>query len=277
MAAHPELEAVLAAVDGWGAGHAAAAVVDPSGVLASHGPVGHRFRLASVTKLLAAYACLVAVEEGTLDLDAPAGPEGSTVRHLLAHASGLGFDTGVLSPPGRKRIYSNTGYDALADHLAQRAGMPAEDYVTAAVLDPLGMADTDLADRSLAHGAYGTVTDLCRFAAELHAPRLVHATTLADATRTHFEGLSGVLPGVGPQDPMDWGLGFEIRDHKTPHWTGTTCSAATFGHFGGAGTFLWLDPGPQVALVVLTDREFDDWALAHWPPLSDAVLAAAPR
>src|SRR5687767_190463 len=84
----------LRQIDDWGAAHAAAAVVRPGGMLASHGPSDHLFRWASVTKLATALAVLVAVEEGVVDLEEPAGPEGATVRHLLAHASGLPFDGG---------------------------------------------------------------------------------------------------------------------------------------------------------------------------------------
>ena len=57
-----------------------------------------------------------------------------------------------------------------------------------------------------------------------------------------FPGLVGVLPDVGRMDPNDWGLGVELRDAKTPHWTGARNSPRTFGHFGGSGTFLWVDP-----------------------------------
>ena len=66
----------------------------------------------------------------------------------------------------------------------------------------------------------------------------------------------------------------EIRDGKTPHWTGTRNSPATFGHFGGSGTFLWVDPALDRSLVCLTDREYGPWALETWPPFSDVVLAA---
>jgi len=90
-----------------------------------------------------------------------------------------------------------------------------------------------------------------------------------------FPGLRGVLPGVGRMDPCDWGLGFEIRGRKSPHWTGSRNSPATFGHFGRSGTFLWVDPEAGLALVGLTDREFGPWALDAWPALSDAVLEAA--
>ncbi|HZA17168.1 MAG TPA: serine hydrolase domain-containing protein, partial [Pseudonocardiaceae bacterium] len=84
----------LCGVAQWPAGTVAVAVVDASGtVLGSYGPQDRPFRLASVTKLLSAYAMLLAVEEGAVDFDQPAGPPDSTVRHLLAHTSGLAFDS----------------------------------------------------------------------------------------------------------------------------------------------------------------------------------------
>jgi CubicO group peptidase (beta-lactamase class C family) len=225
-----------------------------------------------VTKLLAGFAAMVALEEGTIDLDEPAGPPGSTVRHLLAHASGLSFkENRTISPPGRRRIYSNPGIERFADHLAQRAGMSFEEYLRLGVLEPLGMAHTELRG-SPAEGAWSTVADLLLFSRELLEPTLVSPATLVEATRPHFPDLAGVLPDIGRFDPNPWGLTFEIRDDKQPHWTGKHNSPATFGHFGGSGSFLWVDPPAGLALVALTDREFGPWALEAWPELSDAVL-----
>ena len=98
--------------------------------------------------------------------------------------------------------------------------------------------------------------------------------TLAEATSVQFEGLPGVLPEYGRFDPNDWGLGVELKGTKDPHWTGTRTSGRTFGHFGGSGTFIWADPERALALGVLTDLEFGDWAKEAWPALSDAVLSA---
>ncbi|MCU1356158.1 MAG: beta-lactamase class [Acidimicrobiales bacterium] len=271
------LAAALWTTARWKAPHVAAAVVGPADAVATVGPAARPFPLASVTKLFLAYACLVAVEEGTLDLDGAAGQPGATVRHLLAHAAGFGFDTGVLTQPGRKRIYSNTGFEALALHLGERAGMDAVDYVTGAVFEPLGLSSTTIGAGGLAHGGTSTVADMTRFAAELLAPTVVDRSTLAEATTVAFPGLDGALPGIGTQRPNDWGLGFELRDHKTPHWTGATNSPETFGHYGGAGTFLWVDPAIGCSLIVLTDHAFGPWALEAWPPLSDAVVAATRR
>jgi CubicO group peptidase (beta-lactamase class C family) len=266
---------VLEQIDGWGADTAAVAVVTrDGGVVSSHGATEQPLRIASVTKLLTAYAALIAVEEGTITLDEPAGQPGATVRHLLAHAGGYGFDgEAPIAAPGCRRIYSNTGIEILADHLERAAGMPFRDYLDGAVLEPLALASTELRG-SPAHQVHSTVTDLSRFVMEIWAPRLIAPATLAGATTVQFPGLDGVLPGVGVQRPLDWGLGFELRDAKHPHWTGGANSPATFGHFGGAGTFLWVDPVAGVACVCLTDREFGAWALEAWPELSDAILAA---
>jgi CubicO group peptidase (beta-lactamase class C family) len=54
-------------------------------------------------------------------------------------------------------------------------------------------------------------------------------------------------------------------------------SPAAFGHIGGSGSFTWVDPAVDLAVVVLTDRDFGPWALDAWPAFSDAVLAAAAR
>jgi CubicO group peptidase (beta-lactamase class C family) len=264
----------LEIIDSWPVPSAAAAVVLADGRVAGvRGPAGQRFALASVTKPLAAYAVLVAVEEGATELDEPAGPPGSTVRHLLAHTSGLAFDEHrVMAEPGTRRLYSNAGFEVLGEHLTKATGMPFADYLREAVLEPLGMASTELAG-SPAKDGVSTVTDLAAFAAELQAPRLLARETLDEATSVVFPGLSGVLPGYGHQKPNDWGLGFSIRDHKSPHWTGAASSPRTFGHFGQSGTFLWVDPEAGAACVALTDRPFGPWAVQAWPPFTDAVLA----
>ena len=263
----------LRQVDAWDVRKASVTVLGRNGELGSRGDRSCVFRLASVTKLMTALACLIAAEEGTVDLDEPAGPPGSTIRHLLAHASGLPFegDGPPLARPGTRRIYSNVGFEVLADAIADRAEMPFAEYLAAAVFEPLGLG-AELRG-SPAADVYASLDDTARFARGLLAPTLVHAETLAEATSVQFPCLAGILPGIGRYDPLDWGLGFELKDAKDGHWSGTRTSSRAFGHFGGSGTFLWVDPEPGIACVCLTDREFGTWALDAWPRLSDAVLA----
>ncbi|HYF44697.1 MAG TPA: serine hydrolase domain-containing protein, partial [Acidimicrobiales bacterium] len=137
-------EAIEQQVAGWEAEHVTVAVRRGDGEALVVGPVDHVYALASVTKLFTAVAALVAVEEGAIGLDTPAGPEGSTVEHLLAHASGLTFDGDTtLARPGTRRIYSNTGFEVLADTVARASEIGFTTYATEAVLEPLGLAGTE--------------------------------------------------------------------------------------------------------------------------------------
>ncbi|WP_135455945.1 serine hydrolase domain-containing protein [Mycobacterium sp. DL99] len=266
---------VLAVVDTWPVDSVAAAVVGPSGVLASRGDTTKAFTLASVTKPLVARAAQIAIEEGAVDLDTPAGPPGSTIRHLLAHASGVAMRSAeVLAQPGQRRIYSNYGFELLARAVEEAADIEFGAYLAEAVFQPLEMSASVLLGGAEAAGFGGvsTVADLAVFARELLRPALVSQDLHDEAVTVQFPGLDGVLPGFGVQRPNDWGMGFELRDSKSPHWTGSANSPRTFGHFGQSGTFLWVDPVADLALVVLTDRDFGDWTYPLWPAISDGVL-----
>ena len=131
-----------------------------------------RFAFASLTKPIVAAACLVAWEEGVLELDAPLSEhlseidEGLTLRDVLSHASGLPADDASarrvqvdpncswndvadayrkvrpVVQPRTQRIYSNAGYALAADALEQATGMDYPTYITESVLIPLEMEQT---------------------------------------------------------------------------------------------------------------------------------------
>jgi CubicO group peptidase (beta-lactamase class C family) len=271
----------------WPVPNAAAAVLSPAGVLATVGDTSRPFPLASVTKPLAALAALVAVEEEAIELDRPVveyaaaklGPElaaelpSMTLRHLLSHASGLAPDRRRRAAEvGARRIYSNTGYDLIGELVAEVTGIGFGDYLAEAVFTPLRMRSASLAGSPASEGI-ASVTDLVALLAELLDPHgLLHADTLRAARSVQFPGILGVLPGYGGQRPNDWGLGFEIRGGKDPHWTSPRNSPATYGHFGRSGTMFWIDPQAGLALVALADKGFGPWAIKAWPELSEAVL-----
>ena len=265
---------VLESLAAWPVDHVSAAGITTDGVAETFGDPDRVYPLASVTKLLVAEAILVAVEEGAVELDDAAGPPGATIAHLLAHASGLAFATrDVEAGVGEKRIYSSAGFEVLAETVEAATEITFGDYLAAAVFEPLGMASSELAGPA-GHGARSTVADLGAFAGELLDPRLVSSQTAHAARTVQFPGLDGFVPGYGRHRPNDWGLGFEIRAHKSPHWTASTNSPATFGHFGQSGTFLWVDPELAAACVVLTDRDFGAWAKPLWSEFNDSVVSA---
>ena len=271
----------LELIDTWPVPVAAAAVIDNTTVW-SRGPTDQVMRLASVSKLITAWATLIAIEDGSVDLDGLVDPPNESgvavsVRQLLSHAGGYSFDGPIqITRPGRNRIYSNTGYELLAGHVASQTGIPFNTYVSEAVFEPLGMT-TSVATGSPAKDFRGALPDMVAFAREILSPRLIAPSTAAAATTPQFPDLSGVLPGVGRFDPNPWGLGPEIRGEKQPHWTGRLNSPQTFGHFGGSGTFVWVDPTRSIACVALAKRDFTEWGMEYWPPFCDAVLQEYPR
>jgi CubicO group peptidase (beta-lactamase class C family) len=257
-------------IDAWPVEFAAAGIVDREGRVATHGDASRSVRLASVSKPVAALAVLVAAEEGVVDLDEPAGPPGSTVRHLLAHASGLPFEgPEPIARPGQRRIYSNEAFRVLGEHLATNAEMPFPDYVRLAVCEPLELQLDPVGDPG--SGMHASLQDVLAIGSELLRPRLVAAETRDEMVAVQFPGLTGVLPDHGRFDPLDWGLGVQLNT-SPPSWMGSRTSPEAFGHFGGSGTFLWVDPAAAVVCAALTTREFGEWAKDAWPRLSDAIL-----
>jgi len=266
-------------VTSWPVEHVTAAIVTTGGG-ETIGDTERIYRLASLTKPMVAWAVMIGVEEGIVGLDAPLRftnvPDGVTLRHLLAHASGFGFDGDQpIAAPARRRIYSNTGIERAAEELAGAARMVFADYLREAVWEPLGMASMTLPG-SPAHSARGSSADAVRFVGEMLRPRLLADETYRAVISTQFADLAGIVPDVGRFDPCPWGLGVEVRGDKSPHWTGRANSPQTFGHFGGSGTMMWVDPSIDAGVVALTDRPFPEWrdeALVLWPQFSDAVVA----
>ncbi len=79
-------------VASWPVDHAAAAIVTRHGV-ESIGDPELSYQLASLSKPITAWAIMVGVEEGIVNLDDPLrhveAPDGATLRHLLSHAAGF--------------------------------------------------------------------------------------------------------------------------------------------------------------------------------------------
>ena len=257
----------------WPVGSASVAVIGPAGVLDMVDD-GRSHPWASVTKVMTALTVLDATFEGVIGLDDAVGPPGSTLRHLLSHASGLALDSDqVLARPGTRRIYSNRGIDLAAEHLGEphRAAVRGR-----AVRAGAGSAGHDPAPswtgrRRTAHGDRSRIwprwpPTCCR--RPCCCPKVV-----ALASTVAFPGLCGVLPGFGRQQNNDWGLGCEIRDHKNPHWTAPGNSPARSGTSASPAASCG-STRTRPGLRVVVRHRFGPWAADRWPRLSAAVLEA---
>ena len=298
-----------------------------------------RFALASLTKPLIAMACLVACDEGVLELDTPLTayvPEAvcrATVRELLAHASGLPADSPdarrvqldadgtwamvasayvALEPtvaPGTARIYSNAGYALAALALERASEMTYLDYLHAAILQPLGMTRTTLGAAVQApdvievrqpgllgqgqrlfnderfrilglpqSGGFGTAADYLRFlqCADGQGPVLLDDGLRLELLQNQCGALAGGVGDFMEWPVCDWAVGFELRDGKTPHWTGSGLSPSSATHFGASGTLAFIDPERNTQAVLLANRgTYSRWMLepGGWPDICSALVA----
>ncbi|OKL46728.1 serine hydrolase domain-containing protein [Boudabousia marimammalium] len=247
-------------------------VTRSEGELAHAGEVDTVFPLASVTKLFATWAVATVIDEGLMSLSDPLGPEGSTVRHLLSHTSGLAMNSDkVLAAPGQRRIYSNRGIEVVTAFAAGHLNLNVDEFLRAKVVEPLGI-DSWRYVSSPAYGGSATVRDLAKFAREVLSPTLLSPALVSEIFTPQFPEVSGILPGYGKQSPNLWALGFEIRGEKSPHWTATEAPAHLAGHFGQSGSFLWVDRGRDLSTVFAGAKRFSEIHQAIWPKVNQEIL-----
>ncbi len=196
----------------------------------------------SMTKLVTATAVMQLAELGRLGLDDPVSrylrdfPQsraGSpvTVKHLLSHSAGLSNpppvrwvhpadDDGPLpsellarllrrqrrlkGTPGERARYSNVGFLALGEVIANASGQPYQAFVREHVLSPLGMSHTDFrytaAVAENAATGYHRRRDIQAVAMELLLPRWVLGPRIAQYRELHRFVLDGSAYGglIGP-------------------------------------------------------------------------------
>jgi CubicO group peptidase (beta-lactamase class C family) len=124
------------------------------------------FQAASLGKVAAAYATLILIEQGKLELDQPLtdpridvpdGCEVPTVRAALQHVSGMSNDLTAARfqatcPADDTFRYSGQGFLALATEIERVGGRPATELIAALVFVPLGMTSTRFGPAASADG-----------------------------------------------------------------------------------------------------------------------------
>lgn len=270
---------VLNSTEEWPVNSVAAAAITPEGVTTT-GDTSRVYPLASVSKLITAYAILMAAEEGAFALDdsvpahlLPSFDGAPTYRELLSHASGIGFrDWEPEKPPQTKRIYSSAGYEVLARALEENTEIDFAEYVYEGICKPLGIEIK--VEGSAGHGFSASLDSLTALSQEFLHPQLINMQTVEEACTPQYPDLAGIVPGYGRHDPCTWGLGFSLHGGKNPHWIGLEMPDDTAGHFGQSGTFLWIHRPTGRAGLVLTDEPFGPWAKERWAKFNDSLWVA---
>lgn len=288
-------DSVLSELLDWPVDHSSAIVEslaeNGSELRTAVGDLDRVFPLASVSKLITAYTVLIAVSEECFALDDTVGdiaaragstvegPQDATVRELLCHASGVGFQSRERRYGARRRrLYSSAGFEILADLVTAsvaEVNLNFRTYAHAALHEPLGIAPPALRiEGSAGHGFSGTAEALSQCAREFLSPTLLPESLWAEALRPQFPDLNGIVPGYGQQRPCPWGLGMELHGTKDPHWLSPLMPPDVAGHFGQSGTFLWFHRASGTAAVVLSDRAFGDWAKVRWTAMNSRLWTA---
>lgn len=212
--------------------------------------------------------------------------------------------------PGTRVGYSNTGYWVAGAVLEAAGKRLFADLVRDEVILPAGLVNPfidppeseygRIARRygrakimnapfgrrlgSPSAGLFASARDLVRFAAlflrdgSLGGRRLLSGASIALMRDDQTAGLLGGIEGIQEWPLCPWGIGWEIKGDKRPHWTGDLTSPQTICHIGQGGTLLWADPASGIACAILANRDIaTGWATdpARWARLSDAVVAGA--
>jgi CubicO group peptidase (beta-lactamase class C family) len=243
------------------------------------------FEAASLTKPVFAYAVLRLVDRGQLDLDRPltdyvAFPdvEGDdrvndvTARIVLSHTTGFPnwsrSNPLTIGPdPGTTFGYSGEGFVFLQKAVEAITGQTGAEFVSAELLEPLGMTssylvwdDVETARTAVGHDFIGTpqdkwqpdafnaasslhttATDYARFLAEVMEPTLVSSALVEEMLTPESNVTGGVF----------WGLGWGLEQSDTG-------SEIRFWHWGNNGwfkCFTLASPETGTGLIFFTNSE----------------------
>ncbi len=221
-----------------------------------------------------------------------------------AEAFALVYQTAPDTVPGARFVYSDLGAILLGEIVAHVSGMPLDRYLAQHVYGPLAMRETgyrpsgDLRERAApteidpwrqrhlkgevhdencyvlgqvtGHaGLFSTADDLARFArmylgdGALDTVRVVKASTIEQFTRVQNAALSH--RALGWETPTGQNSG------------GHFMSKRAFGHTGFTGTSLWIDPGRDLFILLLTNRVNPTRENSRIGPIRVAVADAIAR
>jgi CubicO group peptidase (beta-lactamase class C family) len=198
-----------------------------------------------------------------------------------AEAMQLVLATPLDTTPGVRFVYSDLGFILLGRIVERVSGEPLGSYGPAHVFGPAGMGETrflppaswmarvapteqdpwrqrklrgEVHDENGARlggvaghaGLFSTAHDLARFArlylnyGTLNGVRIFDSSTVATFTKVQDTTVSRRA------------LGWETPTGKNS--AGQQLTAAAFGHTGFTGTSLWMDPGRNLFVLLLTNR-----------------------
>jgi CubicO group peptidase (beta-lactamase class C family) len=228
---------------------------------------------------LKAYESLATVEKSRR-------PDESHVQALYRHYAALP----LAYPPRSKMLYSCLNLQTVAALVQSVADEPLEEMLRRRIWNPLGMKDTTYrpSGRKLARcaptavgpdgqpvrgkvhdplaayhgwetlcpgnaGLYSTAGDLSRYAEMILGEGRRRGRRVLEPGSVRLMTSVQTPPGVTTLRSVGWGV------YDKPPFAGpgpVEEQRRTIGHTGYTGTWMWLDPGSQAYVILLTNRVF---------------------
>ena len=212
-------------------------------------------------------------------------------------AVALAMASPLDNPPGTKFVYSDINFITLGLLVEQWSGLTLDRYAQTHILGPLGMTDSgflpltsfdaariariaptqqvwqaDGGPPVVLRGVVHDPTSRRMGGVAGHAGLFSDARDMAHYAQALLDRLAGrssdfplrretLILMTRPQSPPGRtdlrGLGWDIDTHYSSN-RGTVFPKGSFGHTGYTGTSLWLDPGSDSFVLVLTNRVHPD-------------------
>lgn len=268
-----------------------------------------KFNLASMNKMFTSLAIVKLASEAKISVDEKVGKylpdfpnkavrDSVTIAHLLTHTSGMSsfweeldkqpkekfksvsdylplfVDKKLVSKPGEKMLYSNSGYMVLGLIIEKISGMSYDDYVRKNIFIPSGMMDTDsyeldeaipnlaigytmsvekpghwknntysnVVKGTPAGGGFSTAQDLLKFANALQKNILLDKSATENYTKGRVKYRDGMY-------------GFGIIENTV---NGHRIIGHTGGHFGIANELMMI-PDLGYTVIILTNSEVENY------------------
>jgi serine-type D-Ala-D-Ala carboxypeptidase len=212
--------------------------------------------------------------------------------------------TRLAAPPGTRAEYSDIGFILLGEVLARQADLPLDLFARQEIFTPLGMMHTrfnpppewkaqipptedDLTFRKrIIQGEVNDENACVMGGVAGHAGVFAPATDVACFAECMLRGGAPLFQPVtvklftrpeetpaGTSRALGWDTPSLLESSS-----GTCFSLASFGHLGFTGTSLWIDPGRQLSVTLLTNRTWPNrssQAIRQVRPLvHDAIVEA---
>lgn len=198
------------------------------------------------------------------------------------------INTPLMNPPGKKYVYSDLNFIILGKIVEKVSGMPLDQFANENIFKPMDMNETmfnplkkepwlvsrippteidTMYNRGLLKGVVNDERAYFMGGVAGHAGLYSSGDDMAAYAQMllnhgSYNGIQLFKPQTvqlftkKESKVSGRGYGFDIKSPTGFSTAGQLMSDKTFGHLGFTGTSMWIDPTRDLAIIILTNREY---------------------